>query len=57
MQTTRVARTRYIGTLNNPGQHYQDFMAGDWLQAIYTTHKAAYVTGQLEKGEEGTLHL
>jgi hypothetical protein len=43
--------------LNNPGQHYQDFMAGDWLQAIYTAHKAAYVTGQLEKGEEGTLHL
>lgn len=50
-------RTRFIGTLNNPQEHYKDFMAEEWLKAIHVTHKAAYTTGQLEKGEEGTLHL
>lgn len=50
-------RTRFIGTLNNPQEHYKEFMAEEWLKAIHTTHKAVFTTGQLEKGEEGTLHL
>lgn len=32
-------------------------MAEQWLQAMHSTHGLAYTTGQLERGEDGTLHL
>ncbi len=50
-------RMRFIGTLNNPQEHYKDFMAQDWLQALHTKLACTYTVGQLEKGEEGTIHL
>ena len=48
---------KYIGTLNNPEEHYKDFMLEDWLQAIHKQSKAVYTVGQLEKGKEGTQHV
>lgn len=48
---------RFLGTLNNPTQHYSDFMAEDWLRALHTKLEATYTNGQLEKGEQGTVHL
>jgi len=39
------ASRKFIGTLNNPAEKYTDFMAQDWLQAIYTNTKADYVNG------------
>jgi len=48
---------RFLGTLNTPQDHYQDFMAQDWLEHLYTRTQATYVNGQLEKGAEGTVHL
>ena len=50
-------RTRFIGTLNNPQDHYKDFMAEQWLEATHKAHDLKFTTGQLEKGTEGTLHL
>jgi hypothetical protein len=49
---------RFLATLNQPHEHYKDFMAQDWLEALYKKTEAVYVNGQLEKGEkEGTIHL
>lgn len=42
----------WIATLNNP-----DVTPPEYLEAYMTTHRATYVVGQLEKGEEGTAHL
>ncbi len=47
----------YLGTLNNPTDHYPDFDLAQFLEAWKTQAKAVYVTGQLEKGEEGTPHV
>ncbi len=47
----------YLGTLNNPTDHYPDFDLAQYLEAWKTKAKAVYVTGQLEKGEEGTPHV
>ena len=52
---TRVMR--FIGTLNNPTDHYKDFMAEDWLAALHARTEAVYTNGQLEKGKDGTVHL
>jgi len=32
-------------------------MAEDWLQALHKAANAVYTNGQLEKGEDGTVHL
>lgn len=48
---------RFIGTLNNPTEHYKDFIAQDWLEAFHKKAGAVYTNGQLEKGTEGTVHL
>lgn len=48
---------RFIGTLNNPHEHYGDFFLGDWLERVHKNAKAVYTVGQLEKGEEGTVHV
>jgi len=57
-QSSKVTpSSRFIATLNNPQEKYPDFMAQDWLEAMYKASKAEYVNGQLEKGEEGTVHL
>jgi len=52
-----MTANQFIGTLNNPAEKYPDFMGQDWLEAMYKELKAVYITGQLEKGEEGTVHL
>lgn len=49
--------TKFIGTLNNPGTHYKDFMAEDWLAEAHKHSGAVYTNGQLEKGKDGTVHL
>ena len=50
-------RNRFIGTLNNPQEHYKEFMLQDWLEATHKRSGAVYTAGQLEKGEEGTVHV
>ncbi len=47
----------YLGTLNNPTQHHPDFDLAQYLESWKTKGGAVYVTGQLEKGEEGTPHV
>ena len=42
----------FIGTLNNPDTTTMEQFIGAWLK-----HGAAFSTGQLEKGAEGTAHL
>lgn len=42
----------WLLTLNNPTTDPREY-----LEDIYSTLKAAYVVGQLEKGEEGTPHI
>lgn len=44
--------TNWLGTLNNP-----DVVPHEFLEQVYTKLKAKYVCGQLEKGEEGTVHI
>jgi len=46
------AATNWLGTLNNP-----DVVPHEFLEEIYTRLKANYVCGQLEKGQEGTVHI
>ena len=48
---------KFIGTLNQPSEHYKDFMAQDWLAEAHKHSGAVYTVGQLEKGKEGTVHL
>jgi len=43
---------QFIATLNNP-----DIAAEDYLAAWFATKRFAFVTGQLEKGENGTPHI
>jgi len=43
----------WIGTYNN----IDTCICEDYLEKWHTLHKAVYVTGQLEKGKEGTPHL
>ena len=50
-------RMRFLGTLNNPGTHYKDFMCGDWLQGVHKTLGCTYTVGQLEVGLDGTPHV
>jgi len=47
----------YLGTLNNPTEHYPDFDLAQYLESWKTKASAEYVTGQLEKGDEGTPHV
>ncbi len=42
----------FIGTLNNPENATEDYLAAWW-----NTKKFAFVTGQLEKGENDTPHV
>ena len=42
----------FIATLNNPAIDTEDYLA-----AWFATKKFAFVTGQLEKGENGTPHV
>lgn len=46
---TGTARN-WIGTLNNPEEEPEDYLK------TWSEH-AEYVTGQLEKGEQGTEHI
>lgn len=53
MSTTSAQKVNWIGTLNNPdGVVVQEFLERWVLRA-----KAVYVCGQLERGEEGTVHV
>ncbi len=45
--------TQWIGTYNN----IDLTIAREYLEAWTKTHKATYAAGQVEKGEEGTIHL
>jgi len=47
----------FLGTLNNPLEHHADFDLAQYLESWKTKAGAVYVTGQLEKGEEGTPHV
>jgi len=47
----------YLGTLNNPTNHYPDFDLAQYLESWKTKAGAVFVTGQLEKGESGTPHV
>lgn len=42
----------WLGTLNNPVDEPEA-----WLKAFYQASGASYLTGQLEKGIEGTRHI
>lgn len=44
---------QWIGTYNN----IDVTIAEDYLKKWHETAKAVYVTGQIEKGKEGTIHL
>lgn len=44
--------SRWIGTLNNPKAEPEEF-----LRLWFEKAGARYVTGQLEKGQEGTVHI
>ncbi len=46
----------FIGTLNNPQDHYKDFDLKDYLEKWHTSG-AVYVTGQLEEGKSETKHV
>lgn len=43
----------FIGTLNNP----DTTTCEDYINAWHKTGTAVFVTGQLERGKEGTVHL
>lgn len=43
----------FIGTLNNP----DTTTCEKYLELWHTRHCAAFVTGQLERGDKGTVHL
>ena len=43
----------WIGTYNNPDVT----MCESFLKAWHEQAKAVFVTGQLEKGKEGTVHI
>lgn len=45
--------TQWLCTLNNPDAA----TAQEYLSKWFTTARARYVNGQLERGKEGTLHL
>jgi hypothetical protein len=50
----KVARA-YLITLNNP--EHPD-LSQQWIEGLFTrVNKVAYVNGQLERGENGTLHI
>lgn len=51
--TTKMKSTMYIGTYNN----IDTTIAEAYLKKYHTEHKAVFVTGQIEKGKEGTIHL
>ncbi len=53
----QITGRTFIGTLNNPSEHYPDITPDEYLQAWRTRAGAEYVTGQLEKGQEGTVHI
>lgn len=52
MENTKCQARNFLGTLNNPEVDPRDF-----LEKWVTQAKAKYVCGQLEKGEEGTVHI
>ncbi len=45
--------TQWIGTYNN----IDLTIAREYLESWVTKQKASYACGQIEKGEEGTIHL
>lgn len=45
---------KWFGTLNNPEEPDN---AQAWLKALHEKNNADYVCGQLEKGENGTIHI
>ncbi len=47
----------FLGTLNNPTEHYKDLVVADYLEAWKTRAGAVFVAGQLEKGESETPHI
>lgn len=47
----------FILTLNNPQTHYKDLDWKEYLEKWHTEGKADFVTGQLEKGKDGTPHI
>lgn len=46
----------FIGTLNNPKEHYPDGCVQEYIEGWHTKAGAVYATGQLEKGESETPH-
>lgn len=48
-----MAQRNWLATLNNP----DDIVAPEFLEMIYEKTNAVYVCGQVEKGEEGTVHI
>lgn len=47
-----MAAVNWLCTLNNP-----EVDTREYLEKWHTQGKANYVCGQLEKGEEGTVHI
>lgn len=47
-----MSTRNWIGTYNNPKVDTKEY-----LELWFTKAKATYVVGQLEKGEEGTIHI
>lgn len=52
MESKNKTVRSWLGTLNNPTVDTKDF-----LENFYKSSGARYVTGQLEKGAEGTIHI
>lgn len=47
----------FIGTLNNPTEHYPDLSVQEYIEAWHSKAGAVYATGQLEQGESETPHI
>ena len=47
----------FLGTLNNPSEHYPDISPAEYIEAWRTRAGAVFATGQLEKGESETVHI
>ena len=45
MTARAPASRKFIGTLNNPQDHYKDFMAEDWLAEAHKHSGAVYTNG------------
>ncbi len=51
-----MAKTNWLGTYNNPTEDCLTDVAA-WLQGLHERSGAVYTNGQLEEGENKTVHV